>query len=100
MDLLPEIETISNLKNNQELVLAKVKERPVLLLQHSKPLVVMTTPEQWDQTARNIQQLQRRIRHLELLLESKRISAAMDADPAQVVKLADLEKRLLGDEGS
>ena len=100
MELLPEIETISNLKNNQDVVLAKVKERPVLLLQHSKPLVVMTTPEQWDQIARDIQFLTKRIRHLELVIESKRISAEMDTDPTKVVKLADLEKRLLGHAGS
>jgi len=95
MELLPEIETISNLKNNQDVVLAKVKERPLLLLQHSKPLVVMVTPAQWDQTARDLQALKKRVRHLELLLEAKRISAEMDADPAKIVKLTDLEQRLL-----
>lgn len=95
MELLPEIETISNLKNNQESVLSKVKERPVLLLQHSKPLAVMVTPTQWDQTARELQTLKKRIHKLELLLEAKRISAEIDADPSKVIKLADLEKRLL-----
>lgn len=100
MDLLPEIETISNLKNNQELVLAKVKERPLVLLQHSKPLAVMVTPEQWDQTARDLKALKQRVRQLELLLEAKRISAAMDADPTKVIRLADLEKRLLSHAGS
>ncbi len=100
MDLLPEIETISNLKNNQDIVLAKVKERPLLLLQHSKPLVVMVTPEHWDQTARDLQALKLRVRRLELLLEAKRISAAMDADPTKVIKLTDLEQRLLNHAGS
>jgi PHD/YefM family antitoxin component YafN of YafNO toxin-antitoxin module len=94
MEMLPQIETISTLKHNQEAVLSKVKERPVLLLQHNKPLAVMVTPEQWDWTAQTFQALKKRIRDLELLLEARRVSARMDADPSSIVKLGELEKRL------
>ncbi len=94
MELLPQIETISTLKNNQEAVLSKVKDRPVLLLQHSKPLIVMVTPEQWDHTAQELQTLKKRVRDLELQLEAKRISAEMDADPTKVINLTQIEKKL------
>jgi len=94
MEMLPQIETISTLKNNQEAVLSKVKDRPVILLQHSKPLIVMVTPEQWDRTAQELQTLKKRVSDLELRLEAKRISAEMDADLTKVVKLTDIEKRL------
>ena len=94
MEMLPQLETISTLKNNQEAVLSKVKDRPVLLLQHSKPLIVMVTPEQWDRAAQELQTLKKRVRDLELQLEARRISTEMDADPAKVIKLTDIEKRL------
>ena len=100
MELLPQIETISTLKNNQEAVLSKVKDRPVLLLQHSKPLIVMVTPEQWDQAAQELQALKKRVRDLELLLEAKRISAEMKTDPTKRINLTEVEKRLGFHEGN
>lgn len=59
MDLLPQTDTISNLKNNQATVLARVSQRPVLLLQNSKPVVVLVSPEEWNRTALRLRQLER-----------------------------------------
>jgi prevent-host-death family protein len=59
MELLPETDTISSLKNKQAAVLSKVKKRPVLLLQNSKPLVVLVSPEEWNRTAMRLKELER-----------------------------------------
>lgn len=59
MDLLPQTDTISNLKNNQATVLAKVSHHPVLLLQNSKPIAVLVSPEEWNRTALRLRELER-----------------------------------------
>lgn len=58
MELIPQTDTISNLKNNQTTVLAKVRQRPVLLLQNSKPVVVLVSPEEWNRTALRLRELE------------------------------------------
>jgi PHD/YefM family antitoxin component YafN of YafNO toxin-antitoxin module len=59
MELISQTETISNLKNNQMAVLAKVGKRPLLLLQNSKPVVVMVAPEEWNRIALRMRELER-----------------------------------------
>lgn len=59
MELIPQTETISNLKNNQMAVLAKAGKRPLLLLQNSKPAVVMVAPEEWNRIALRMRELER-----------------------------------------
>jgi PHD/YefM family antitoxin component YafN of YafNO toxin-antitoxin module len=58
MELLPQIDTISSLKNDQAAVLAKLGKRPVLLLQNSKPIAVLVSPEEWNRTALRLRQLE------------------------------------------
>ena len=58
MELLTETDTISSLKNKQSAVLSKVKKSPVLLLQNSKPLVVLVSPEEWNRTAKRLKDLE------------------------------------------
>ena len=58
MELIPQTDTISNLKNHQAAVLAKIGQRPVLLLQNSKPVVVLVSPEEWNRTALRLRELE------------------------------------------
>ena len=72
INVLPQVEKISVLKNNQAAVLAKVRQGPVLLMQRSNPAVVLVAPETWNALARELEHY----RHLALLDEqSKRIDA-------------------------
>ncbi len=87
MDLIPQTEPISNLKSNQSAVFAKVKQRPVLLLQNSRPLAVLVTPEEWNRAVL-------RIRELELLLLHHKRLLEMQTDPAQAVTHEELEEQL------
>lgn len=59
MNLIPQTDTISSLKNNQASVLAKLSKQPVLLLQNSKPLAVLVSPEEWNRTVLRMRQLER-----------------------------------------
>ncbi|GEM_PF-2738740 len=59
MELIPQTDTISSLKNNQAAVLAKMKKRPVLLLQNSKPLAVLVNPDEWNRSALRLRELER-----------------------------------------
>lgn len=59
MTFIPQTEPISNFKNNQVAVLDKVKKGPVVLMQYSKPAVVLVEPEQWNRTLRRLQEYER-----------------------------------------
>ncbi|MCB0187260.1 MAG: type II toxin-antitoxin system Phd/YefM family antitoxin [Caldilineaceae bacterium] len=59
MELIPQIDTISSLKNNQSAVLAKVGKEPLLLLQNSKPIVILVSPEEWNRTVLRLRELER-----------------------------------------
>ena len=87
MDIMPQTDTISNLKSNQAAVFAKVKKQPVLLLQNSRPLAVLVSPEEWNRAIAHIRQLELRLLHHQRL-------AAMQADPTQIVTHEELERDL------
>lgn len=59
MELILQTDTISGLKNNQAAVLSKMRKRPVLLLQNSKPLAVLVSPDEWNRTALRLRELER-----------------------------------------
>lgn len=87
MNLIPQTDTISSLKSNQSAVFAKVKKQPVLLLQNSKPLAMLVSPDEWNRAVT-------RIRQLELLLLHHQRLLAMQQDPSQVVTHEELERDL------
>ena len=60
IEVLPQIEKISVLKSDQNVVLRKVKAGPVLLLQRSNPAAVLLSPEHWNQIALRLKELERR----------------------------------------
>jgi PHD/YefM family antitoxin component YafN of YafNO toxin-antitoxin module len=89
MELILQTDTISGLKNNQSVVLAKMRKRPVLLLQNSKPLAVLVSPDEWNRTALRLRELERQevIRH-----RVQEARATTQADLSVDEFMADLEE--------
>jgi PHD/YefM family antitoxin component YafN of YafNO toxin-antitoxin module len=81
--VLPQMEKISILKNNQDVVLEKVKTGPVLLMQRSNPLVMLVTPDHWNATIRRIADLE---------AENSALKARFDADPSNWYSQDDLDE--------
>ncbi len=85
INVLPQVDKISVLKSNQDAVLSKVKNGPVLLMQRSNPAVVLVSPAQWDATARHVAALE---------AENAALRARLDPDPKSWYSLEDLEEGL------
>ena len=60
MHLIPHTETVSSLRNHQSEILSRVQKEPVLLLQNSKPTVMLVSPQQWNRTLLRLQELEER----------------------------------------
>jgi prevent-host-death family protein len=69
MHALPQTGSITDLKNSQASILRKVQAAPVLLMQRSKPTMVLVSPAQWDETAHQLATQQQRIVELERTIQ-------------------------------
>ena len=78
MNILPQIESVSTFRANQEVVLSKVKTGPVLLMQRSHPACVMVDPQEWNAIAAELQ----RFRALEV---ADQRAKEMWADPEKQI---------------
>lgn len=88
MELIPQIDTISSLKNNQAAVLAKVGKQPLLLLQNSKPIVILVSPEEWNRTVLRLRELER---HERIRQRQQQADQATQSDLSLDEFMADLE---------
>ena len=58
MNPVPEILPISELRQQQDKVLTKLAEGPVVLTQHGRAAVVMLSPQEWNQIVEELEDLQ------------------------------------------
>ncbi len=87
MNRLPQMASVTELRNDYLALFAKLNDGPIVLAQRSKPAAVLVSPEQWDAIARRLEQF-------ELLSQADRIDAEMEADPSKIVTHEELKRRL------
>lgn len=88
MSTIPTIAPVSHMRIRQAELLAQAKQGPVVLLEKgSTPAAILISPEQWND-------INRQLKQLELLAESRRIFAEMAADPAKRVSHEELRRQL------
>jgi len=59
MNRVPQIASVTEFRNNHVAVLQKLGNGPVILAQHSQPVAVIVTPEQWNEQSDELQRLRR-----------------------------------------
>lgn len=84
---LPQAAPISDMRNHQVEVLTMAQKGPVLLTTRGRTAAVLLSPEKWNEIAK-------RLHHLELLLEAKRIEAEIVRDPSRIVTDEELERQI------
>ena len=84
---VPQIESVTGLSRDYKVIFAKLEKGPVFLAQRSKPAAVLLS-------VRDYEKMVDRLKELELLVEAKRILAEMEADPAKVVPLEEVKRRV------
>lgn len=87
MNRLPQMASVTDLRNDYLTLFAKLNDGPIILAQRSKPAAVLVSPELWDTIARRLEQY-------ELLAQADRIDAEMEADPTKIVTHEELKRRL------
>lgn len=71
MTTIPEIVGISDLRLRQSEVLSKLRDGPVVLTQHTRPVAVLVSPEQWKQMVERLEQLEDALDVLEARLANE-----------------------------
>jgi len=84
---MPQTEAISNFKNHDAEVLAKLQQGPVLLLQGSQPAAVLVDPAAWNQYIGEM-------RNLRLLLLYYKRREALRQNPSSIVTEEELDYQL------
>jgi prevent-host-death family protein len=84
---MPQIEPVTKLSRDYKGIFAKLQRGPVFLAQRSQPAAVLLSVREYEQ-------LVDRVKHLEILIEGKRILSEMASDPAKVVSLAEVKRRI------
>lgn len=59
MNRLPQIASVTDLRNNYPKVIRRLSDGPIILAQRSKPVAVVISPQQWDTMADELAQLRR-----------------------------------------
>ena len=87
METVPELLPISELRLRQNAVLARLKDGPVVLTQHSKAAAVLVSVDNWNARAERLRLAELAALHYQRLAE-------MQSDPTSVVTHAELKRRL------
>ena len=87
MDRVPQMASVSDLKNRHLEVLAKLKEGPVLLASRNQPAAVMVSPEQWNEIVELLEDC-------EDALFTQIRSLEAEADPGVMRPIEDLRAKL------
>ena len=88
MSEIPAIAPVSHMRIRQAELLRQAKDGPVVLIEKgSTPAAVLISPEKWND-------MQRQIKQLEMLAESRRVLAEMASDPAKRISHEALRRQL------
>lgn len=87
MNRLPQMASVTELRNDYNTLFARLSAGPIVLAQRSKPAAVLVSPEQWNEIARRLEQF-------ELLAEARRNEARAEADPSTVITHAEVKRRI------
>ena len=66
MELIPEIVPISDLRAQQNAILERLAEHPVVLTQHGRAAAVLVHPEQWNRLVETAEDLSDALEALEV----------------------------------
>lgn len=84
---IPQIEPVTSLSRNYSSVFEKLRKGPVFLAQRSRPAAVLLSLNEYER-------ITERLKHLELLIEAKRIFAEMESDPKNRISHHELKQLL------
>jgi prevent-host-death family protein len=87
MTSIPELLPISELRLHQNEVLNRLKDKPIVLTQHSRAAAVLVSVEQWNER-------EEKLRNAELLVLHYQRLAEMQNDPSSTISHAELKKKL------
>jgi prevent-host-death family protein len=87
MTSIPELLPISELRLHQNEVLSKLKDKPVVLTQHSRAAAVLVSVEQWNAREEKLRNAELLVTHYQRLVE-------MQNDPSSRISHAELKARI------
>jgi prevent-host-death family protein len=94
MQRLPQMASVTDLRNDYTALLARLRNGPIVLSQRSRPAAVLVSPDEWDETAQLIKDLQEQLnRERRLRLSNQRYAARL-ADPSRGVTQEQLDQQL------
>lgn len=91
MERIPQMVSISDLKNHHLDVLAKVERGPVLLASRNQPAAVLLSPDAWDRLMEHIEDLEDLVTALQVELDLSCGDSAVEA--ADLVELEAMARR-------
>jgi len=94
MHKLPQMASVTELRNDYNALIARLSEGPVVLSQRSRAAAVLVSPQEWDQTAQMIKTLQAQLDQERRLRLSNQRYAAYMTDPARSVTQAEFDRQL------
>ncbi len=84
---IPQIEPVTSLSRNYLSVFEKLTNGPVFLAQRSRPAAVLLSLNEYER-------ITERLKHLELLMEAKRIFVEMESDPVNRISHQELKRMI------
>lgn len=58
MNPIPQMESVTSLRNNYNALIARLSEGPIVLSQHAKGAAVLVSIEQWNEIAKQLKVLE------------------------------------------
>lgn len=89
MQRLPQMVSVSDLKNRHLEVLSKLEQGPVVVASRNRPAAVLLSPEQWDEIVSLLEDYE------DALVTRERIRSA-ETHPDEIRPIADLRAKLSG----
>lgn len=77
MPQLPQTTPISHIRINQEKVLAKLANGPVVLIQKNEPAAILVSPDEWNRMTQRLESLEQERRDR---IEAERVATAFASD--------------------
>jgi prevent-host-death family protein len=94
MQTLPQMASVTDLRNDYNALIGRLHEGPIVLSQRSKPAAVLVSPEYWNETARLIQELQEQLGRERRLRRSTERHAALVTNPEFAITQQEFDHQL------